>query len=100
MRRTTRWLRVASGEFHLKPRCTVIVLNYNGEKLLPACLDSLALQTGEPIDTMIVDNGSTDGSAALVAEHYPWVRFLALNKNYGFTGANNAGPSRRSRERQ
>jgi GT2 family glycosyltransferase len=74
----------------LKPRCTVIVLNYNGEKLLPACLDSLARQTGEPIDTVVVDNASTDGSAALVAEHYPSVRFLGLDKNCGFTGANNA----------
>jgi GT2 family glycosyltransferase len=75
---------------NLKARCTVIVLNYNGEKLLPACLDSLARQNGGPIDTVIVDNASTDGSAALVAQQYPWVRFLALDKNHGFTGANNA----------
>jgi GT2 family glycosyltransferase len=74
----------------LKPRCTVIVLNYNGEKLLPACLDSLACQTGEPIDTVVVDNASTDGSAELVAQRYPSVRFLGLDKNRGFTGANNA----------
>jgi GT2 family glycosyltransferase len=74
----------------LKLRCTVIVLNYNGEKLLPACLDSLARQTGESIDTVIVDNASTDGSAALVAQNYPWARLLSLDKNYGFTGANNA----------
>jgi hypothetical protein len=74
----------------LKPRCTVIVLNFNGEKLLPACLDSLIRQNGEPIDIVVVDNASTDGSAALVAQHYPSVRFLALDKNYGFTGANNA----------
>ncbi len=67
----------------------MIVLNHNGETLLPACLDSLALQTA-PIDTVIVDNASTDGSAALVAEKYPWARFLPLDKNYGFTGANNA----------
>src|ERR1700693_3474519 len=74
----------------LKPRCTVIVLNYNGEKLLPACLDSLARQTGESIDTVTVDNASTDGSAALVAQNYPRARLLSLDKNYGFTGANNA----------
>lgn len=74
----------------LETHCTVIVLNYNGEKLLPACLDSLARQTGEPIDTVIVDNASTDGSAALVAQCYPSVRFLALERNYGFVGANNA----------
>jgi GT2 family glycosyltransferase len=73
----------------VKCRCTVVVLNYNGEDLLPGCLDSLATQTGEPFDTEVVDNGSKDGSAALVTGKYPWVRFLALDGNYGFTGANN-----------
>jgi GT2 family glycosyltransferase len=73
----------------LKPHCTIIVLNFNGEKLLPACLDSLARQTNGNIDTVVVDNASTDGSAALVAQKYPWVRFLALDKNYGFSKANN-----------
>jgi GT2 family glycosyltransferase len=66
------------------------VLNYNGEKLLPACLDSLACQIGEPIDIVVVDNASTDGSAELVAQHYPSIRFLGLDRNRGFAGANNA----------
>jgi GT2 family glycosyltransferase len=70
-------------------RCAVIVLNYNGAHLLPACLDSLALQKNANIESIVVDNGSTDGSAALVAEKYPNVKFLALDKNYGFSGANN-----------
>jgi GT2 family glycosyltransferase len=73
----------------LKSRCTVIVLNFNGEHLLPACLDSLARQTGASIDTVVLDNASSDGSAALVAQKYPWARFLALDKNYGFSKANN-----------
>src|SRR5271165_1317034 len=73
----------------LNTSCTVIVLNYNGEHLLPACLESLARQTGADIDTVVVDNGSSDGSAALVAQNYPWVRFLALGKNCGFCLANN-----------
>jgi GT2 family glycosyltransferase len=73
----------------LKASCTVIVLNFNGEHLLPACLDSLAKQTGIEIDTVVVDNASTDGSAALVAQKYPRVRFLALSKNCGFSAANN-----------
>lgn len=70
-------------------RCTVIVLNFNGEHLLPACLDSLARQTGLEIDTVVVDNASTDGSAALVAQKYPWVRFIGLKHNSGFSIANN-----------
>ena len=73
----------------INTRCTVIVLNFNGEHLLPACLDSLAQQSGADIDTVVVDNASSDGSAMLVAQKYPWVRFLALDKNYGFSMANN-----------
>ncbi len=72
-----------------KPRCTVIVLNFNGEHLLPACLDSLAAQSGTNIDTVVIDNASTDGSADLVAQKYPWVRFIRLEKNSGFSIANN-----------
>jgi GT2 family glycosyltransferase len=70
-------------------RCVVIVLNFNGEHLLPACLDSIARQRDVEIETVVVDNGSTDGSAVLVAQNYPWARFLSLDKNYGFCLANN-----------
>lgn len=73
----------------LKTLCTVVVLNFNGKHLLPACLDSLAQQTAANLHTIIVDNGSTDGSAELVAEQYPWAQFLALDKNCGFSIANN-----------
>lgn len=74
---------------NLAARCTVIVLNYNGEEWLPGCLDSLARQTGGPVETVVVDNASTDGSTAVVTQKYPWVRFLPLDKNYGFSAANN-----------
>jgi GT2 family glycosyltransferase len=69
-------------------RCTVIVLNFNGAHLLPACLDSLA-QQDIPIETVVIDNASTDGSADLVAQKYPQVRFITLEKNSGFSIANN-----------
>src|SRR5580704_11890116 len=74
----------------MSKRYAVIVLNYNGEHLLPACLDSLALQKNADMETIVVDNYSSDGSAALVAQKYPEVKFLALDKNYGISGANNA----------
>jgi GT2 family glycosyltransferase len=73
----------------MSARCTVIVLNFNGAHLLPACLDSLAQQKDADIDVVIVDNASTDGSADLVSQRYPEVRFIALDKNYGFSAANN-----------
>jgi GT2 family glycosyltransferase len=65
-------------------RVTVVVVNWNGEHLLPACLDALR---GEQV--WVVDNASADGSRALLAERYPHVRVLANGANLGFAGGNN-----------
>lgn len=70
---------------------TVIVLNYNGAHFLPDCLDSLYGNVPPDCTVMVVDNGSTDGSLSLLETRYPWVRVLALGKNLGFSGGNNAG---------
>lgn len=58
--------------------------------MLPACLDSLSGQL-EDNDIIIVDNGSTDGSADFVAEKYPGVRLIRHARNRGFAGGVNAG---------
>jgi GT2 family glycosyltransferase len=55
------------------------------------CLDALRGQTYTQFEIVLVDNGSTDGSQALVQEQYPEVRLLALDRNLGLTGGNNAG---------
>lgn len=68
-----------------------MIPNWNGIVHLPACLDSLRAQTYPQLEVIVVDNGSTDGSQALVAERYPVVRLLALGRNLGLTGGNNAG---------
>lgn len=74
-----------------RPRATVVVVNWNGAHLLPACLDGLAKQVAPfAFETCVVDNGSTDGSLALLAERYPWVRTVATGANLGFAGGNNA----------
>jgi len=70
---------------------SIIVLNWNGLQLLADCLDSLVAQTFRDFETVLVDNGSTDGSVAYVREHYPWVRLVALSENTGFSGGNNRG---------
>ena len=70
---------------------SVIVVNWNGRRHLQACLDALAVQRGVEFETLVVDNGSTDGSAAFVRERFPAVRILALDANRGFAGGNNAG---------
>lgn len=70
---------------------SVIILNWNGKQYLKDCLDSLAAQTCRDFETILVDNGSGDGSAAYVREAYPWVRLVELPENAGFAGGNNRG---------
>ena len=67
----------------------IVVVNWNGEKLLPTCLAALGRLT-RPAHVLVVDNGSTDGSAAAVAG-FPAVEWLPLGENTGFSPANNAG---------
>jgi GT2 family glycosyltransferase len=73
------------------PLASVVIPNWNGAHHLPVCLDALRGQTHPCVETILVDNGSTDGSQALVAREYPEVRLLALDRNLGLTGGNNAG---------
>ena len=73
------------------PGLSIVIPNWNGARFLPACLDSLARQTVAPLEVIVVDNGSTDGSQALLRASYPWVTLIELDQNRGFTGACNAG---------
>lgn len=71
-------------------RSLTVICNFNGKELLTKCLDSLKPELGKDDDVLVVENGSSDGSASLVKEHYPWAKLLELPKNLGFTGGNNA----------
>lgn len=68
----------------------VVIPNWNGADLIRACLDALA---GQSLDhrVIVVDNGSTDYSAEIVAQEYPDVRLIKLDRNYGFAGGVNRG---------
>ena len=71
-------------------RVTVVVVSWEGAHLLPACLDGLLAQRlADPFEICVVDNASTDGTAALLAERYPQVRVLPAERNLGFAGGNN-----------
>ena len=74
-----------------QPLVSVIIPNWNGASHLPTCLESLRRQTYPHVEIVVADNGSTDGSLELLAQHYPRVNILALGENRGFTGACNAG---------
>lgn len=75
------------------PAITVIVLNYNGIAHLDECLSSLEKQTCRDFETILVDNGSTDGSLDIVEKRFPNVQILALKENSGFCKGNNMGIS-------
>src|SRR5205085_10407030 len=73
------------------PQFSVIIPAWNGAALLPACLDALARQAPPPLEIIVVDNASSDGTAALLADRYPQVRLLGQTQNLGFAGGCNAG---------
>jgi rhamnopyranosyl-N-acetylglucosaminyl-diphospho-decaprenol beta-1,3/1,4-galactofuranosyltransferase len=68
------------------PTVCAIVVTFNRKDLLRRCLSALAAQE-RPVDvTLVVDNASTDGTAALVREEFPAVELLALEDNVGGAG--------------
>lgn len=70
---------------------SVIIPNWNGCHHLETCLSSLRRQSHTDHEVILVDNASSDDSAAYVRENYPEVRLIKLDENMGFTGACNAG---------
>jgi len=74
-----------------RPLVSVVIPNWNGAHHLPVCLDSLRRQAYAPLEILVVDNASTDGSRELLTRDYPEVHLIALPQNQGFTGACNAG---------
>jgi GT2 family glycosyltransferase len=72
-----------------KPAISVIIVNWNGAHHLRVCLPSLHAQTFQPLEIIVVDNGSSDDSAEVASEFQ--VRWLGLNENVGLAPALNRG---------
>ncbi len=68
---------------------TAVVVNWNGGRMLGECLASLRRQTRRPLATIVVDNGSIDGSPQMVRRDFPEVSLICLPENRGFASANN-----------
>lgn len=78
-------------------KLAVIVLNWNGLADTRALLPTLAacrLPEGWTLETLVVDNASSDGSAEVVGREFPEVQLLPLSENRRFAGGNNAGLAR------
>ncbi len=72
-------------------KVTVVIPNYNGLHFLDKCLNAMGAQTMKEVHTIVVDNGSTDGSIAYIRENFPWVEVISLGENTGFDHAVNVG---------
>ncbi len=70
---------------------SIIILNYNAEQFLRETLRSVATQKGLTIETIVVDNQSTDGSRAMVEHEFPGVTWVQRDTSVGFSAGNNAG---------
>jgi GT2 family glycosyltransferase/glycosyltransferase involved in cell wall biosynthesis len=72
---------------------SVVIPNWNGRDLLARYLPSVvtALAGNPANEIIVVDNGSTDGSADYVRAEFPHVKLVALDRNLGFGGGSNAG---------
>jgi N-acetylglucosaminyl-diphospho-decaprenol L-rhamnosyltransferase len=72
-----------------EPLVTVVIVSYNTCGLLRECLGSVFASAEVDLDVIVVDNGSSDGSVAMVAGEYPAVRLIENRENRGFAAANN-----------
>jgi N-acetylglucosaminyl-diphospho-decaprenol L-rhamnosyltransferase len=69
---------------------SVIIVTWNTRELLAKCLEALPGAVGElAVETWVVDNGSSDGTVAMVRGRFPGVRVIANRENRGWAGGNN-----------
>ncbi|MDR1557850.1 MAG: glycosyltransferase family 2 protein [Tannerellaceae bacterium] len=66
-------------------KVAIVILNWNGKELLETFLPSVIRHSPDSLaDIIVADNGSTDGSVALLQERFPSVGRILLDRNYGF----------------
>jgi GT2 family glycosyltransferase len=70
---------------------SIIVTNWNGERYLGKCLDSLLAQTYHGYEIIVVDNASTDKSTDIVKKYGSQIRLVINKENLGFAAGSNAG---------
>jgi len=72
---------------------SIVIPNWNGRDLLEKYVPSIleATKHNPANEIIVVDNASEDGSAAFLKEHFPTVRVLEMDRNYGFGGGSNRG---------
>lgn len=76
---------------HDQPLVYIIILNYNGREDACECLDSIKSLDYGNFKTVVLDNGSTDGSVEHIKKRFPWVKIIENYQNLGFAEGNNMG---------
>ena len=75
-----------------RPELSLVIVSYRCLGLLTDCLASLeAGAGGMPIEVIVIDNASDDGTVEAVGAAFPWVRLVAAPENIGFAAASNRG---------
>ena len=71
-------------------RLSILIVTYDGDELLRACLDSIQRACGDMPGTVVVDNAASETTRELVAS-FPRTRYVRAETNLGFAGGNNLG---------
>ncbi len=72
-------------------KVAIIIVNWNGKRLLKTCLEAVFKQTYKKFKVYFVDNGSEDGSVGFVEKNFPQTKIIKLKENTGFAKGNNIG---------
>lgn len=70
-------------------KCAVVILNYNGEQVLPLFLPSVVKFS--QFEVWVIDNASTDSSVHLLKKQFPEIKLIELASNFGYAGGYNWG---------
>ena len=73
------------------PLVSIVILNWNNQNLLQRCLISVLCTNYSNYEVIVVDNGSTDGSPAMVRREFPTVTLIENERNLGWSEGNNRG---------
>ena len=63
-------------------KASVIIVTYNHRKYMEGCLSSVI--ANNPLEVIVVDNGSVDGTAEFVEEEFPQVKLIRSPRNAGY----------------
>jgi len=77
----------------LTPTTAIVILNFNGRRYLEQFLPFVTANTCPGAEVIVADNASTDDSLDFLKEHYPTLRVIVLDRNYGFAGGYNVALS-------